>query len=291
MSFSTSSPSDDEPSPGGTPTSYSGDSGWNTPPADDTRTGFATLPASQPFEEIGQFSHGGLAGVDPWTERTRWHQAIWPWGLGGVVETLDVVILALVMFLCVRFVAHNYIVDGASMVPTFEDSDFLIVNRLAYRSFDFSWVPGVDEDEWRPFGSPQPGDVVVFAYQQNPTERDFIKRVIALPGQTVAVTGGTVYVDGEALTEPYIAQAPNYDYPLTVVQPGELFVLGDNRNNSFDSHAFGPVPADTVVGRADLRYWPLDRFGMIDHGLGDGSNDSVADDLGRAGGGLAAAWW
>lgn len=288
MSFSTSPPPDDEPSREASPTSYSP---WNTPPADDARAGFAAPPASQPFAEIGQFSHGGLAGVDPWTERTPWHQAIWPWGLGGIAETLDVVILALVMFLCVRFVAHNYIVDGASMVPTFEDSDFLIVNRLAYRSFDFSWVPGVDDDNWRPFGSPQPGDVVVFAYQQSPTERDFIKRVIAVEGQSVEITDGTVYVDDVPLVEPYIAQAPTAEFPRTVVGPGMLFVLGDNRNNSFDSDDYGPIEADTVVGRADLRYWPLSRLGMVEHVLGEPGNDSVADGLERAGGGLAAAWW
>jgi len=246
------------------------------------------VPYAAPLLDIEQFSHGGLTAIDPWNEHEPWYHAIWPWGLGGVVEALDVVVLALAMFLCVRFVAHNYIVDGASMVPTFEDSDFVIVNRLAYASFDFSWLPGVDEDEWRPFGTPQPGDVVVFAYQQSPTERDFIKRVIAVPGQTVEVTGGVVYVDGAPLTEPYIAQAPNYEYPLTEVEPGMLFVLGDNRNNSFDSHAFGPISEDVVVGRADLRYWPVDRWGMIEHVIGDG--DSVAGRLGRVAGGLAAAW-
>src|SRR5690606_21319707 len=165
--------------------------------------GFDDIQASYaPVVPEEQFSHGGLDTADPWEERQTLRQAVWPWGLGGLAETLDVVVLALAMFLCVRFVAHDYIVDGASMVPTFEDSDFLIVNRLAYRSFDVSWIPGVEADEWRPFGSPQPGDVIVFAYQQSPTERDFIKRVIALPGQTVEVTGGVVFVDGEPLDEP-----------------------------------------------------------------------------------------
>lgn len=286
MSFLTSPPSDDEPSHDGEITPV----GWNTPPASD-RAPAPGAPWPVAGAEAESFSHSGLASVDPWSTRQPWHHAIWPWGLGGVVETLDVIVLALMMFLCVRFVAHNYIVDGASMVPTFEDSDFLIVNRLAYRSFDFSWIPGVDEDEWRPFGSPKPGDVIVFIYQQQPTERDFIKRVIALPGQTVRVTGGVVYVDDTPLDESYIAQPPNYEYPLTVVEPGTLFVLGDNRNNSFDSHAFGPIPAESVVGRADLRYWPISRWGLIDHVLGNGSGTGVARQLGRAGEGLAAAWW
>jgi signal peptidase I len=285
MSFLTPPPSDDESARDGDTPSFTE---WSTPPATDRTSGLTAVPYAPPLVDFEQFSHGGLTAVDPWADRERWYHVLWPWGLGGVIETLDVVVLALVMFLCVRFVAHNYIVDGASMVPTFEDSDFLIVNRLAYRSFDFSWVPGVDENEWRPFGTPRPGDVIVFAYQQSPTERDFIKRVIALPGQTVEVTGGVTYVDGVPLTEPYIAQAPAYTYPPTEVQPGTLFVLGDNRNNSFDSHSFGPIPADSVVGRADLRYWPFNRWGMIEHVIGDG--DSLAGRLGRVGGGLAAAW-
>ncbi len=292
MSFLTPPPSDDEPSHDG---ETSTSAGWSTPPASDRAPGsvspWAASPAPATALEGEQISHAGLTSVDPWSTRQPWHHAIWPWGLGGVIETLDVVILALMMFLCVRFVAHNYIVDGASMVPTFEDSDFLIVNRLAYRSFDFSWIPGVDEDEWRPFGGPRPGDVIVFIYQEQPTERDFIKRVIALPGQTVQVTGGTVYVDDTPLDESYIAQPPNYEYPLTVVEPGTLFVLGDNRNNSFDSHAFGPIPAESVVGRADLRYWPVSRWGFIDHVLGDGNGTGAAGRLGQAGEGLASAWW
>ncbi|MCA9849487.1 MAG: signal peptidase I [Dehalococcoidia bacterium] len=284
MSFTPSSSDDDPPRPD--------DSGallpWSTPPAAGP-----VEPAPGYPVDLEAFSHGALGAVDPWNERTSWQQAVWPWGLGGIVETLDVVILALAMFLCVRFVAHNYIVDGASMAPTFEDSDFLIVNRLAYRSFDLSWIPGLDNSDWHPFGEPEQGDVVVFVYQENPVERDFIKRVIAVPGQTVEVTGGVVYVDGQALDESYIAQAPAYEMPPVVVQPGELFVLGDNRNNSFDSHSFGAIQEDAVVGRADLRYWPIDRWWLVNHGLRVGADavDSAQTAAQHAGEGLAAAWW
>ena len=117
MSFLTPSSSDDEPSSdarSGTP------SEWGAPPASALGPAFAVPPTVEPYVDVEQFSHAGLSTVDPWTERTSWYHAVWPWGLGGIAETLDVVILALVMFLCVRFVAHNYIVDGASMVPTFE---------------------------------------------------------------------------------------------------------------------------------------------------------------------------
>lgn len=236
------------------------------------------------------FSHDGLSAVDPWSptpEIPDGRRALL--FMGGVVETLDVLVLALAMFLCVRFVAHNYVVEGGSMLPTFHQSDLVIVNRLAYREFDLSWIPGVDESGWQPFGTPAPGDVVVFEYSGDPNERDFIKRVIAVPGQVVQVDNGVVMVDGMALDEPYIAEAPNYSYPPTVVTPGSLFVLGDNRNNSLDSHVFGLVDASTVIGRADFRYWPADRWGMIGHVLGDGG--SVATRLGvEWGTGLAAAW-
>jgi signal peptidase I len=263
---------------------------WHTPPG-ETISPFAVAPHDVPEDVPGPavtpvaFSHGGLSTTDPWAIRRPWFHAVWPWGWGGVVEALDVVVLALVMFIGVRFVAHNYIVDGASMVPTFEDSDFLIVNRLAYRSFDLSWVPGLEIEEWRPFGAPRPGDIVVFHFQPATSDRDFIKRVIALPGQTVQVTGGVVYVDGTPLDEPYIAQPPNYEFPLTGVEPGTLFVLGDNRNNSYDSHVFGAIEESTVVGRADFRYWPVARWGLVDHVLGNGQQF-----VGRAVGGIASSW-
>ncbi len=221
------------------------------------------------------FSHLGLAQVDPFAVPRPWHAIVWPWGLSGLAETLEVVALALIMFVGVRFVAHNYVVDGASMLPTFENGEFVIVNRLAYRDFDLTWVPVVGGTF--SFGDPKPGDIVVFAYQTEPRERDFIKRVIAVPGQVVEVRDGVLFVDHEPLDEPYIQASPNYVYPLTAVPPGKLFVLGDNRNNSFDSHLFGLIDAEVVVGRADIRYWPFGRFWMVEHGLG-----AVASSVARA---------
>jgi len=254
---------------------------WHSPPA--------VMDASaDPYGEAAldtQFSHLGLTTVDPWAPVQPWYHAIWPWGWGGIVETVDVLVLALVMFMGVRFMAHNYIVDGASMSPTFEDSDFLIVNRLAYRTIDLSWIPGVDMDPWQPFGTPQPGDVVVFHFQPATSDRDFIKRVIAVPGQTVHVTGGYVHVDGVRLDESYIAQPPNYELAPTTVEEGTVFVLGDNRNNSYDSHAFGAVDQETLVGRADFRYWPATRWGFVEHVIGNGQQLA-----GRALGGMASIW-
>ncbi len=208
--------------------------------------------------------------------RPPWYEAIWPWGLSGVREAIDVFVLALIMLIAVRFVAYNYIVDGPSMQPTFHDGEFVVVNRLAYRSFDLSWLPGQGEDGWRPFGEPRPGDVIVFRQVSSGIAKDLIKRVIAVEGQTVEVRGGTVYVDGEALDEPYISAPPDYEVPPTTVPPGELFVLGDNRINSADSHLFGPIEESQVVGRADLRYWPVDAIGRIEHVLGVGEDTAPA---------------
>ena len=207
---------------------------------------------------------------------TPWYEVLWPWGLSGVRETLDVLVLAVVMLMAVRFVAYNYIVDGPSMQPTFHNGEFVIVNRLAYRSFDLSWLPGQDEDEWRPFGHPEPGDVIVFTQVSSGIAKDLIKRVIAVEGQTIEVRDGAVFVDGEALDEPYISAPPEYQVPPTVVPPGELFVLGDNRINSADSHLFGPINESQVVGRADLRYWPFGAAGRIEHVLGTGDQAAAA---------------
>lgn len=199
--------------------------------------------------------------------RTAGH-ALWPWGLHGVAETLEVIGLALLMFLLVRSGAQNFIVDGTSMAPTFADGEMLIVNKLAYRTFDVSWLPWTDdEDAWSPFGDgePEPGDVVVFQYPNDPG-RDFIKRVIAVPGQTVEISDGVLYVDGMAQDEPYLAEPPGYRFGPETVPEDAVFVLGDNRNNSFDSHQWGMLDQRYLIGRAELRYWPLNHFGRIDDG-------------------------
>ena len=190
--------------------------------------------------------------------------ALWPWSLRGVSETLEVVALALLMFLAVRAVAQNFIVDGRSMEPTFAHGELVIVNKLAYASLDLSWLPGAPEEEWRPFGEPAVGDVVVFRFPGE-RERDFIKRVVAVAGQTVRVEDSFVYVDGVRLAEPYVSEPPTYRVEARRVPAGSVFVLGDNRNNSFDSHSWGMLDASLIIGRAEFRYWPLSAIGGVDH--------------------------
>jgi signal peptidase I len=217
------------------------------------------------LQPVPTLTHGGLDDIDPFTPAGRsLAQMLWPWGLAQISETLEVIALAIIMFVAVRSVAQNFVVDGASMLPSFHNGELLIVNRLAYHTFDVSWIPGVDKTDWHPFGQPEIGDVVVFKFPLDQS-RDFIKRVIALPGQTVEIRGGRVYVDGRALTEPYILDVPSYTYGPETVPAGDLFVLGDNRNNSYDSHAWGMLDEHLVIGRADVRYWPFSQIGLISH--------------------------
>ena len=213
-------------------------------------------------------SHVGLEDVDPWIpvavarERPSAAGALWPWGLRGLADTLEVVALALLMFVLVRGVAQNFVVDGGSMEPTFSNGQMLIVNKLAYSEFDLGWVPAVGSDDWRPFGVLEVGDVIVFEFPHG-QDRDFVKRVIGLPGQTVEVTNGQVLVDGVALIEPYLIDLPRYTYGPETVPPDHVFVLGDARNNSYDSHSWGMLNQSFIIGRVDLRYWPVERAGLV----------------------------
>lgn len=216
--------------------------------------------------------HAGLDRDDPWLPPAPPRSAggAWPWGMAQMSETLEVIALAILMFMAVRAVGQNFIVDGSSMAPTFASNELLIVNRLMYLDVDLSWVPGVESESWRPLGEPRQGDVVVFAFPGDET-RDFIKRVIAVPGQTVEARDGVVIVDGMPLSEPYLDQSLDEDdrwngsFGPQVVPEGNLFVMGDNRNNSYDSRSWGMLEQRLLVGRADLRYWPFDRIGLMDH--------------------------
>jgi signal peptidase I len=153
-------------------------------------------------------------------------------------ELLETVILTLVVFFAIRAVAQNYQVDGQSMDPTMNNGEFVVVVKAVY---------------W--FAHPQTGDVVVLKDPEQPT-RNFIKRIIGKPGDTVAVHNGHVYLNGTALDEPYILQNPTYTVPAQKIPAGYYWVLGDNRNNSNDSHIWGLLPASYVIGRAWVVYWP-----------------------------------
>jgi signal peptidase I len=161
-------------------------------------------------------------------------------------ELFQTALIAGILFVVVNLVTARIRVEGISMEPSLHDGQFVVVNRLAYR--------------WQ---DPDRGDIIVFHFPLNPLRR-FIKRVIGLPGDMVSIRSGEVVVNGVTLAEPYISASPRYngDWRLG---PNELFVLGDNRNNSSDSQNWGPLPMQEVIGKAVLVYWPLDTVGLIPH--------------------------
>ena len=193
-----------------------------------------------------------------------------------VREVLETVLLTALIFFAVRAVVGNYVVDGHSMDPNLQNGEYLFVNRAVYYHFDrnalLNLIPGQHhqgQDIVYLFHPPQRGDIVVL----NPpvtTDKPYVKRVIGIAGDTIAIHNSRVFVNGEALNEPYIAQEPQYVYPhdgsaVFTVPPAMVFVLGDNRNNSNDSHIFGPVALDEIVGKTVAAYWPPHDIGLIRH--------------------------
>lgn len=192
-------------------------------------------------------------------------------------EVIETLILALIIFVAVRAVVLNFRVEGLSMSPNFHNSEMLLVNRNVYFHFDLNaalnWIPGVNrkgQDIVYPFHPPQRGDVIVFNPPIPNADKPFIKRVIGLPGETVEVKNEGVYVDGVRLDEPYLHGVQTECYqtvacPPVTVPKGYIFVMGDNRGNSEDSRAFGPVPINNIIGKAWVTYWPPDDIGIVPH--------------------------
>ncbi|MDS3862123.1 signal peptidase I [Thermosynechococcaceae cyanobacterium BACA0444] len=176
-------------------------------------------------------------------------QRLWQAQKGNLL----LILIALGLALLLRFwVAESRYIPSESMEPTLWPGDRIVVEKISYYQ-----------------RSPKAGDIVVFqpppylqAFGYKP-DQAFIKRVIGLPGQVVQVHQGRVYVDGLPLPEPYIAEPPNYELPPVRVPEHSLFVMGDNRNNSNDSHVWGFLPENSLLGRAAFCYWPLEHWGPI----------------------------
>ena len=165
--------------------------------------------------------------------------------LGVLVDILETLLLSVVLFFLINAVSARIKIDGSSMEPSLHNGEFVIVSKLNYR-----------------FGEPQRGDVVVFDFPRN-VNQEYIKRVIGLPGERIRIEEGVVYVDGEPLQESYLVEKPSYEGEWQVPE-GALFVLGDNRNNSSDSHTWGVVPLENVIGEALFVYWPPPSWGLVD---------------------------
>jgi signal peptidase I len=166
--------------------------------------------------------------------------------LREVLETMiPAVIIALLINLLLAQATRVY---GQSMEPNLHTDQRLVVEKISY-------------NRWWPMRGPQRGDVVVF--RANPHADLLIKRVIGLPGDRVEIQGDQVFINGEPLNEPYLTQPTQGDYGPVDVPPLHIFVLGDNRGFSNDSRSFGPLPLESVVGRAWFSYWPPDQWGLV----------------------------
>jgi len=162
-------------------------------------------------------------------------------------DALETLLLAAILFFVINTLTGRYQVHGQSMEPSLHDGQFLIASKVTY------WLH-----------PPERGDVIVLDPPNRTSEVPYIKRVIGLPGDLVEVKDRRVWVNGVALNEPYIAEPPNYPGNW-VVGEGEYFVLGDNRNNSSDSHSWGLLPEDNILGKAFFSYWPPESWGEIPH--------------------------
>ena len=184
-------------------------------------------------------------------------------------ELLQTLVLAALIFLAVRAIAQNFRVEGSSMEPGLQNGQYLLVNKALYFKLNLSAfskvLPFVHADDEGPnflFRGPKRGDVIVFRPPHAP-EKDFIKRVIGVPGDTVEVRGGAVFVNGAQLDEPYSEREGGRDFQPDVVPARSYFVLGDNRRSSSDSRDWGFVPEENIVGQAMLSYWPLSELGGV----------------------------
>lgn len=164
-------------------------------------------------------------------------------------EVLETVVYALVLALLLRtFIIQAFWIPSGSMIPTLEPGDRVLVLKFWYS------LPKID---------PKRGQIVVFKYPVDP-KRDFVKRLIGMPGDTVEIKDGRVFINSREIAEPYVQHPDNFSMEPTVVPAKKYFCLGDNRSNSQDSRFWGFVPADFMRGPAVFRYWPVSRIGLLE---------------------------
>ena len=162
-----------------------------------------------------------------------------------VREIIETIVLTILMFLVIRFAVQNFNIEGTSMEPSLHNTELILVDKWSYL-----------------FHAPDRGDVIVFVAPPDPSQ-DYIKRIVAVPGDVLTIHDTTVIVDGVTLKEPYVApQNQGNPYAFKVINnmtipPNDYFVLGDNRGGSSDSRNWGFVPRANIIGKAALVYWPL----------------------------------
>jgi signal peptidase I len=203
--------------------------------------------------EVGPTAGPGMAGFEApraFEQLPAGTEAVSPssgWQTARMVarEIIETVVLTLIIFFLIQTVIKNFRVVGTSMEPNLHDGQYLIIDKISYRL--------------RP---PERGEVIVFEPPNRPND-DYVKRIMGLPGDTLEVRNGQIFVNGEPLPENFAPRTGTYNYQPTVLGNDQVFVLGDNRNNSNDSHNWGPLDIDRIVGRAWISYWPPSAWGLI----------------------------
>ena len=181
-------------------------------------------------------------------------------------EVIEAVLLAVVVFMLLQTTVRNFKVDGSSMDPTLENGQYLLVNRLVYLRIEMDRFSNIvpfwqaEEDSVRyAIHPPERGEVIVFEFpDSNPSnsKKDFVKRVIGLPGETIDVKDGVPFVDGVVLEEPYLTTKDHSNGRKVELGAGEYYVMGDNRAHSNDSRSWGAVPEENLRGKVWMIYWP-----------------------------------
>lgn len=165
----------------------------------------------------------------------------------GLRDLIGTLFVAVILALVVRtFVVESYVVQGVSMEPTFLNGEHVLVNKTAFL-----------------FGAPKTGEIIVFHPPIPGVTEDYIKRVIATAGETVGIKNGNVYVNGKEIPQPYIEYWDPTSFHTETVPRGDVFVLGDNRPDSYDSRYFGMVPVHSIAGQVVFAFWPLSRLGTV----------------------------
>ncbi|MFP4497228.1 MAG: signal peptidase I [Vulcanimicrobiota bacterium] len=165
------------------------------------------------------------------------------------VEYLDSIVVAgITALFIIHFLFRTFYIPSGSMIPTLQIRDYIIVNEFIYR-----------------VKKPQRGDIVVFTPPPaaNAGDKEFIKRVVGLGGETIEIIGGKVFIDGEKLKEDYVKYPADYHLPPQKIPPGNLFVMGDNRPSSADSHIWGFLPEKNLIGRASVIILPFNRIRLL----------------------------
>jgi len=162
------------------------------------------------------------------------------------IDLLQTVFFAIILFVIINTLSARVRVDGISMMPTLQNGEYILVSRVSYK-----------------LSPPERGDIIVFSIPTDGSQ-DLIKRVVGLPGETISIHDGIVFVNGVQLQEPYIASPPRYNGEWTLGED-QLFVLGDNRNDSKDSHQWGLLPYQNIIGKSIVIYWPPAEWKMVNH--------------------------